>query len=377
MKKIKLFPIILSAILLSAALAPAALASDEAAPAPEIQSASAVLADGATGRVLYELNGRERRAPASLTKVMTVLLACEALERGEVSAGDMVTAGDEAAEANSHGGSTANIQPGETLSLQDLMYCAMLVSANEACDVIAVHISGSVAAFVDAMNARADELGCTGTHFANANGLDNDEHYTTAADMAIIMREAVSHELFLEISGSASYTVPATNLSAERQLSSTNGLVNPETLVYPGNYYEYARAGKTGDTAKAGLCLASLAERDGVSLVCVVLGGVRVTNQADGSTSFSNFTDTRSLCTWAFGNFGLREVLSTTELVASVRVNLAEDGGQAVLRPREAVSALVPNVGFDPEQLERSVVIYSESDGSELTAPIAAGTVFG
>ena len=110
-------------------------------------------------------------------------------------------------------GSTAGIQPGETMTLGDLMYCAMLGSANEACNIIAVHISGSLSAFVEDMNERAAELGCTGTHFTNTHGLPDADHYTTARDFTLITREAMSHDLFFEISGTVSYTVPATNMS--------------------------------------------------------------------------------------------------------------------------------------------------------------------
>lgn len=147
-----------------------------------------------------------------------------------------------------YAGSTSNIQAGEEMTLRDLMYCAMLGSANEACNIIAVHISGSLDAFVSLMNERAAELGCTGTHFNNTHGLPDSDHYTTARDFTMITCEAMAHDLFVEISGTVSYTVPATNMSGERRLSNTNGLINPESSTYPGYYYEYARAGKTGHT---------------------------------------------------------------------------------------------------------------------------------
>ena len=376
MKKIKILSLILIFCLALALTAPGALAAEgeELAP-PELDSAAAVVADANTGRVLYAYNADEQRYPASLTKVMTVLLAVEAIERGEVTTEDAVTAGQEALEGMIADGSTAGIQPGETMTLGDLMYCAMLGSANEACNIIAVHISGSLAAFVEDMNERAAELGCTGTHFTNTHGLPDANHHTTARDFTLITLEAMSHDLFFEISGTVNYTVPATNMSEERQLSNSNGLINPECQIYPGNYYEYARAGKTGHTNDAGYCLASLAEREEVRLVAVVLGGSAVQN--DSGWTYTNFSDSRTLYNWVFNNFSMTEVLSTTELVTSVKVNLAENDGMAVLRPAEAVRALVPDKGFDPAGLERDIVIFSERDGSELTAPIAAGTVLG
>ena len=227
MKKIKILPLTLIAALMLAALAPGALAA-ESVEAPELGSAAAVIAEADTGRVLYELNADEQRYPASLTKVMTVLLAVEAIERGEASLDDTVTAGMEAIQGMYYAGSTSNIQAGEEMTLRDLMYCAMLGSANEACNIIAVHISGSLDAFVALMNERAAELGCTGTHFNNTHGLPDSDHYTTARDFTMITCEAMAHDLFAEISGTVSYTVPATNMSGERRLSNTNGLINPE-----------------------------------------------------------------------------------------------------------------------------------------------------
>ncbi len=373
MKNIKILPLVLALALL---LGAPVLADGGTEPAPELLSAAAAIADEDTGRVLYELNGAERRAPASLTKMMTVLLAVEAVERGDAGLDDQVTAGGEAETGMVEDGSMSAIQPGETMTLRDLLYCAMLCSANDACNVIAVYVSGSLDAFVGDMNERAAAIGCEGTHFANAHGLPAEGHYTTAIDCMRILREAMNHALFAEISGAATYTVPATNLSEERQLSNTNGLINPETRAYPGYYYEYARAGKTGHTEEAGYCLASVAERDGARLVCVVLGGVSAEN-ADGSRSYSNFSDSRQLYSWAFSNFSVQEVLSTTELVASVKVELAEDGGQAMLRPEQAVSALLPDTGFDFTALDRDVEIFSESDGEPLRAPIAGGSVLG
>ena len=375
MKKIKILPLTLIAALMLAALAPGALAA-ESVEAPELGSAAAVIAEADTGRVLYELNADEQRYPASLTKVMTVLLAVEAIERGEASLDDTVTAGMEAIQGMYYAGSTSNIQAGEEMTLRDLMYCAMLGSANEACNIIAVHISGSLDAFVALMNERAAELGCTGTHFNNTHGLPDSDHYTTARDFTMITCEAMAHELFVEISGTVSYTVPATNMSGERRLSNTNGLINPESSTYPGYYYEYARAGKTGHTTDAGYCLASMAERDGIRLVCVVLGGVSQQN-SDGSTAYTSFSDSRQLYNWVFNNFSTQEVLSTTEIVTRVQVNLAEDGGQTTLRPQSSISALMPNTGFNVSDFTRDVVIYSERDGETLTAPIAAGTVLG
>ena len=159
MKKIKLLPIILILTLLVSALGLPALALEQ----PEINSPRAVLMDAASGRVFYEKDADSQAYPASLTKVMTVLVAVEAIERGEFSLTDSVTASERCLEGMVDDGSTAGIVPGETMPLQDLLYCALLASANEACNVIAEYVSGSVEAFVEQMNALAAELGCSGT----------------------------------------------------------------------------------------------------------------------------------------------------------------------------------------------------------------------
>ena len=164
-------------------------------------------------------------------------------------------------------------------------------------------------------------------------------------------------------------------MSGERQLSNSNGLINQESQMYPGNFYEYARAGKTGHTTAAVYCLASRAERDNISLVCVVLGGIA--QQSNGSTNYTNFSDSRTLYNWVYDNFSMQEILSTTEIVSGVQVDLAEDGGDGMLRPQQAITALLPNVCFNSSNISRDIVVFSERDGETLTAPIASGTVLG
>ena len=371
MKKISLLPIFLLVVLLAGLLAPQALALEP----PELTSAAAVLVDQDSGRVLFEKNADQTAYPASLTKVMTVLIAVEAIERGKFALTDSVTASDSCLEGMVEDGSTAGIVPGETMPLKDLLYCALLASANEACNVIGEYIGGTVTDFVAMMNSRAAELGCTGTHFANTHGLPDEEHYTTARDMSLIYREALSHEVFAEIAGTISYTVAATNVAAERQLSNTNGLINQNTQLYSGNYYEYAKTGKTGHTSAAGYCLVSSAEKDTVRLIAVVLGG-QATQNSSGGYDYGNFIDSRTLYNWGFENFSVREILSSSELVTEVEVAMAEDDGKATLRPNSVITALIAN-DFDISGLERDIVIYSVRDGETLEAPIAAGTVLG
>ena len=266
MKKIRFAICALIAALALGLVSPAAMAIDD--PGIDTTYAAVLLAeDGDQETVLYTKNADERLYPASLTKVMTVLLAVEDIESGKIALSDPVTAQPGFDFDMIVGGSSVYIMQQETMTLESLLYCAMVASANDACNVIAQYVSGSISDFVARMNARAAELGCTGTNFTNTHGLPDANHYTTAWDFSRIVREAAKHELFMTIASTINYTVPDTNVSSERVLESTNSLVNPTNPLYPGDWgYEYAKGIKTGHTNDAGYCLASSAEKDGVKL---------------------------------------------------------------------------------------------------------------
>ena len=339
---------------------------------PPLHSAKAVvLADMDSGRLLFEMNKDEQRSPASLTKIMTVLLAVEALERGEVSLDEMVTAQADCLAGLNTDSSTSGIQPGEIISYQDLLYCAMVHSANEACNILAHRVSGSVPAFVELMNRRAAELGCTNTHFSDPNGLSNENHYTTAYEMYLITREALEHPLFAEICNTRGYDMAATNLSQARSFANSNALITADS-EYGSSYVYPAAAGvKTGFTQLAGYCLVSTAEKDGVRLLAVVMGCDGWLNA--GIDEYENFTDSIRLYNWAFENFSYRQAVSSLSTVTRVEVeNAVETDAYASLRPQNDVTLLLPkdlNLG----SIELSPTIYTE----KLVAPIEAGTVLG
>ena len=368
MKKNKILPFLISICLLFSLFAPAASALDD----PPLHSAKAVvLADMDSGRLLFEMNKDEQRSPASLTKIMTVLLAVEALERGEVSLDEMVTAQADCLAGLNTDSSTSGIQPGEIISYQDLLYCAMVHSANEACNILAHRVSGSVPAFVELMNRRAAELGCTNTHFSDPNGLSNENHYTTAYEMYLITREALEHPLFAEICNTRGYDMAATNLSQARSFSNSNALITADS-EYGSSYVYPAAAGvKTGFTQLAGYCLVSTAEKDGVRLLAVVMGCDGWLNA--GIDEYENFTDSIRLYNWAFENFSYRQAVSSLSTVTRVEVeNAVETDAYASLRPQNDVTLLLPkdlNLG----SIELSPTIYTE----KLVAPIEAGTVLG
>ena len=383
MKKIRFPVFLLLGCLLLTALAPGAAALSD----PPVECSYCLLLETNTNTVLYERGADERAYPASLTKMMTVLLAIEAIEnRSTTSSGVTVTA-DVPVTAQPgfdfdliEDGTSAYIQAYETMPLEDLLYCAMLSSGNDACNVIATFMAGTPEGYVVMMNQRAAELGCTGTHFANTHGLPNDNHYTTARDLSIIAREAVSHSLFREICGTRTCTLPATNLSAARELSNTNALINPNDH-YPGDYiYDGCSGIKTGFTASAGYCLASLAAREGVSniqLLSIVLHSPAYDDDGNGVLDrYCNFTDAAALFDYGFDNFSYREVLKSTEIVTEVPVSMADNTDTVAVRPSTSIVRLLAN-DDDLSGYQKIPTIYAQQNGEKLEAPISAGQVLG
>lgn len=374
MKKFRFPSLILIFALMLTLFAPSAAALDD----PTVDAYGAVLMaiDGDTETVLYAKNENDLVYPASLTKIMTVLLAVEAIEAGTVGINDPVTAQQGFNFDQIEGGSTVWMGLGEVMPLEDLLYCAMVASANEVCNVIAQYIGGSIDGFVAMMNQRAQELGCTNTNFVNTHGLPNPNHYTTTADFALIAREAVSHDLFMEVCNTVEITIPATNLAAERQLSNTNSLINPDNPLYPGDYlYEGAAGVKTGHTNDAGYCLVSTAERDGVRLLSVIMNA-QAYDLNNGTWYYGHFADSTTLYDWAFENFSYQEIVKSTEIVADVPVAMGADTDSVSVRPSTSITALLPN-DVDLTAFSRSITITSQQTGEELTAPVAAGQILG
>jgi len=225
---------------------------------------------------------------------------------------------------------------------------------------------------VDRMNQRAAELGCTGTHFANTHGLPDENHYTTALDMARIAAKAMEYEDFVTISDTARYTVQATNRSKVRDLTNTNGLISVDS-VYKGFYYEPAIGIKTGHTNAAGYCLVSAAQKNNINLLCVVMGGV-LTENPNGFRDFSNFTDSIHLYDWVFNNYTRQDVIAANELITEIPVRLGSDADSVALRAQTAIPAVLPN-DADLSKLEKTVTIYDEQGGCQ--APINEGEVLG
>jgi D-alanyl-D-alanine carboxypeptidase (penicillin-binding protein 5/6) len=255
-----------------------------AAPA-EVAAKSALLMDAATGTILYEQNSHEKLAPASVTKVMTLLLIMEAIDDGRIGWEDMVTASEAAA---SKGGSQIYLKVGETMSVTDMVKSIAVSSANDCACAMAEHLAGSEAAFVDAMNKRAGKLGMADTHFVNCTGLDDDpnasEHLTSAHDIAIMSRELLTNHPDIR---------KFTTIWMDTVRNGTFGLSNTNKLV---RFYTGATGLKTGFTANAGYCLSASAQREGMELIAVVMGS---------QTSKERFAACKSLLDYGFANYAL------------------------------------------------------------------------
>lgn len=319
---------------------------------------AAIVYDLTSDTLVFAQDIDEKLYPASLTKVMTALLTIEM----ESDLDQMVTVTAECLKDMEPGGSNVALRVDEQMSVRDLLYCLMVKSGNDAASTLAVHNSGSIEAFVEVMNRRAQELGCTGTNFVNPHGLHHDDHYTTARDMAKILHEALKHPLFEEIFTTKEYVVPATNLSEARELKTTNFLIRSNG--YPNVLDTRVLGGKTGNTSKAGRCLCTLAEKDGMRLLTVVLGA-KATYSADGYSfqRYGNFEETTALLNFAYKNYTNMQVLTPSQVAGQFPVAGGEHNAFGAISGDMA--AAVP-VGSDI-----STIRYEYSLTESLSAPVA------
>lgn len=328
---------------------------------------AALLYERNTGVVLYAKNADERMFPASLTKVMTCLLVLENLTDMQ----EMVTVSEEAVSNIDPDGSTANLQPGEQMSVENLLYCLMVASANDAGAVLAERVAGSESAFVEMMNTRAAELGCVDTHFVNAHGLHDENHYTTARDLAKIMLAAVELPEFRKLDSTAVYTVPATNLSEERDLYTTNFLLGKERIEQ--FYDKRVTGGKTGFTSAAGRCLMCTAEDEDLSLLSVVLNAKEnVLDDGYTVTYYGNFEESGILLDYGFDNFKSVQVTLDSQSLGQFPVT---NGKNAVIGgPAAELRALLP-LGYKQEELSWRCQLGSGT--GSLAAPVKRGQNIG
>jgi D-alanyl-D-alanine carboxypeptidase (penicillin-binding protein 5/6) len=374
MKTRRFLPAFLSfVLLLSLSAAPfAAAAGNETSKQvedPNIQTKAALLVDDTTGAILYQKNIHKELYPASLTKIMTCLLTLKAIDAGKLSLDQKITAPGAAFEGLDPDGSTANIKEGEVLTVRQLLYCMMVVSANEAANILAVTVGGTADKFVTMMNKEAKSLGCKNTHFANPIGLQDEQHYTSAWDLYLITEAGMKYSEFMTVCDTADIVIPATNLSKQRHLYSTNYLICSYRAA--GYIYKEAHGVKTGSTSDAGHCLVSTATKHSMKLVSVVLGG-ESKKLPNGTTRVMSFYETTRLFKWAFGNFSYQTVLTSNDLLGSMPVTLSKRANQVPLHVAEDIQIMMPS-NLKPEDLTRTLRFTKKTT----EAPVKKGEKLG
>lgn len=338
------------------ALADEASQAYSADQAPELSAQAAYLYDRTTGTVLLDKNADERHYPASMTKIMTALLVLE-----HASLADEVTVEQADLDMITADSSNAGLRAGETLTVENLLACLLLPSGNESAYTLARHVAGDYQSFVNMMNDKAAELGCTGTHFVNPCGLHDDDHYTTAHDMALILSEAEKSADFVRISGSATWDLPETSMNPARTLKNTDLLVNPESNLY----MDAVTCGKTGYTGDAGRCLAAGAFKDGLDVVGVVMAAP----ESEGSAAaISNMHD---LLSWGLSAWQTTSIVNAGDVLGTSAVRLSKDGEKLNVSAADAITATLP-AGTTEDDLD---VAFSWQ--GPLTAPVEAGQPLG
>lgn len=328
---------------------------------PNIFAEAAIVMEASTGLILYEKNIHQTYYPASITKIMTALLAIENSSMNEV-----VKFSRNAVFDTDLRSSRIGIDVGEELTMQQCIYAIMLESANEVTYATAEHIAGSIPAFADMMNKRAKELGCENTNFVNPHGLPDNAHVTSAYDMALITREAMKNETFRKITGSRTYQIPPTNLQKE-----TRYLRNHHQFILKQKYqYDGATGGKTGYTSAAKYTLVSVAKRGDLELICVILKDDTLEHQ---------YTDTQKLLDFGFNNFSIYPIAELERnkalqespfftrfnpLISNSRTPMKTDGKGYLVLPKEA----------SYEDAQKDVTFYSDKeikDGSNVIGTIS------
>ena len=309
-----------------------------------LNAKSAILMEESTGNILYESNPDERLPIASVTKVMTMLLIMEAVDSGKISLDDMVTVSEN---AMSYGGSTMFLETGEQLTVNDMLKGIAVASANDGCVAMAEHLAGSESAFVDMMNEKAKKLGMENTHFMNTNGLDEDDHYSNARDVAIMSRELMKHETIFNYTSIWMDTLRG----GKFQLANTNKLIR---------FYDGANGLKTGSTSKALCCLSAAAKRNDMQLIAVVLGA---------PTSAERFASAKSLLDYGFANYAVNTQITAGDEVQNIAVEKGVDKEVGVVAG-DSCSTLVKKGQED--NITKEIKI-----DETITAPIEAGQKIG
>ena len=354
MKKnvVKISTILIIIIIVLSSLSFTFAASD----APKVTSEAVILMDKNTEKILYEKNATEKMYPASTTKILTAILTIENVDLNE-----NVTISQNAVTSIPEGYVTADLQVGEILTVEQLLEILLLHSANDAAVALAEHVGGTVDSFISMMNTKINELGLSNTHFTNPYGRQDPNHYSTAYDMAIIMKYCMDNEEFRKIDGLASCAIPATNLHEPRMYSSSNRMIDPSDE----NYYPYITAGKTGFTTQAGECFISCSYKDDIELIAVVLGGEGINDPQ------ARFSDTKSLYEYGYSNYSLKNIVDADDIVYQMQIpNATKETRNLNLIAKNSINALVNN-NFQNTSLTPEVTLKTE----DISAPIDEGEV--
>ncbi|MBQ7345063.1 MAG: D-alanyl-D-alanine carboxypeptidase [Oscillospiraceae bacterium] len=323
---------------------------------------SVILYEMETGTLVYSWDADLRIDPSGMNKIMTAMLA---IELGDPDT--IVTVERAALDSVGIGSVSAGLKAGEEMSLRDLLYCMMVGSANDAAAVIAQHIGSDQERFVQLMNQKAQELGCTDTNFMNANGLSHEQQYTTARDLAKITLEAIQDPLFVELFGAVSYTVPATNRSDARELVTTNYLMLPDKKQYD----QRVIGGKTGALSTTDRSLICTAEVDGLRYLSVVMSAQgTVTANGLAVKTFGSFEETGKLLDHGFDNYSIRQLLYEDQVMEQFQVTGGEN--DVIGRPAQDLMVVLPK---DIVSLDVSYQFVTSPEG--LTAPILSGGKIG
>ncbi len=318
------------------------------------------------GTVIFNKNADKKTPMASLTKITTAMVV---LEKADDLQRVCTVTQAELDELQGTNSSTAGLLDGEQLTVEQLLYLLMVHSANEAAIILAHEFSGSTAAFVDEMNAYAAKLGCKDTHYVNPHGLDAEGHYTTARDLAIIIRHALQNDEFTKIVGTPTYEMDATNKRDATKYNNTN------SLLVPGSFYNYTPCMgiKTGTTAEAGYCLASYASQNGYTYMTIIIQGAEGWKNRSYSGGNTAFNETIRAYKWVFDNIKLTPIASPKDKVATVDVDLGKKD-KVTLVPAQEVQALIPS-SIDSSGI--SIELIPESLPKELLAPLKPGDKVG
>ncbi|MBR0467033.1 MAG: D-alanyl-D-alanine carboxypeptidase [Clostridia bacterium] len=323
----------------------------------EVDAKSALLISMDTNEVLYEKNADQKVYPASITKIMTVILM---LENKKYNENGLITMTEDVDPyITGTDSSVSNIQVGEQIRQIDLCYFVLMSSAGDCAYLAALTYGGTVENFVKMMNDKAQKLGLKGTHYGNPVGLHDEQTYTTARDTAELTKYALKNETFKKICESTRYTVPATNMSGERILSTTNFL-HDNTTDY---FYQYAHGVKTGYTDEAGRCLVSTATLEGYNYMCVLFGCTV------SDYKRYEFIDSRNLYRWAFNNFSYKEIADTKNPVCEVPLKLASDTDYLPLYVEDGFISVMP----DDADMSTVIIKPHIKEDFAVSAPVKKG----